>query len=120
MTLTVLDENGKEVTGDNPIITEHNGSTGDVVVLPLTLINKSHDHYHKHIQLQVTSVHPVTSRILVKNDLTKEYYPVQTIIKFEPDEKLPFNLRLSVNKNTPEQVVRGMKLSIKSMKYPTP
>ena len=60
----MLDESGKEVTEDNPIITEHNGSTGDSVVLPLTLVNKSSQHYYKNIQLQVNSVPPVNTRLL--------------------------------------------------------
>ena len=120
MTLTVLDEKGKEVTEDNPIITEHNGTTGDTVNLPLTLVNKSSKHYHKYVQLQVNSVPSVNAQLIVQDDQTKNQLPIKKINKFNPNEKLSFNLQLSVRPNTPEQVVKGVNLSISSMRYPAP
>ena len=70
MTLAVLDENGQEITEDNPLITEHNGSTGDNVTLPLTLVNKSSKHYYKNIQLRINSVPPVDAQLLIQKEGT--------------------------------------------------
>ena len=116
----MLDENGQEITESNPLITEHNGSTGDNVTLPLTLVNKSSKHYYKNIQLRVNSVPPMDAQLLIQNEAVPNYLPSKKITRFNPRETLPFNLQLSVRPNTPEQVVKGINLSISSMKYPIP
>ena len=116
----MLNENGQEITEDNPLITEHNGSTGDNVTLPLTLVNKSSKHYHKNIQLRVNSIPPVNAQLLIQNESTPNYFPSKRIVRFNPRDTLSFNLQLSVRPNTPEQVVKGVNLNISSMKYPVP
>ncbi len=119
MTLRVLDEAGQEVNTSNPIITEHNGSTGDAVTLSLTLINKSAFHYYKNIRLWVNSVFPVSAELLIPGERVPNYRPSKSIVRFDPNERLQFNLRLSVGPDTPEQVVRGINLGISSMRYPS-
>jgi len=116
----VLDENNKEVTEDNPIITEHNGSTGDSVVLPLTLVNKSSHHYHRNVRLQIKSVFPVGAGLNTQNDAPTNFLSSKRIAHLKPKEAVSFNLQVSVPRNTPEQVVKGMNLVVSSMKYPTP
>ena len=120
MTLRVLDEAGHEVNAGNPIITEHNGDTGDAVTLSLTLVNKSARHYHKNVRLRVNSVFPVSARLLIPDERVPNYRPAKSIMRFGPSERLPFNLRLSVGPDTPEQVVRRINLNISSMRYPVP
>ena len=70
MPLTILDESGQEITKDNPLVTEHDGTTGDTIIRSLTLINKSDHFYYKDIQLSVESVFPVTAVILASDVLT--------------------------------------------------
>ena len=118
MTLIVLDENKQEVTEDNPIITEHNGSTGDSVILPFTLVNKSSRHYHRNVRLQVKSVFPVDMGILMKNDSPEKYLSSMRIARLNPKETVSFNLQVSIPFNTPEQVVKGTNLVVSSMQYP--
>ena len=120
MTLAILDEYGEEITEDNPIITEHNGTTGDIVTLPLTLINKSTQHYHSDVQLSVNSVSPVDALLLIKEEAVQNYLPSKKIARFNPKEKLSVNLRLSVRPNSPDQVVNGIKINVTSMKFPLP
>ena len=120
MTLTVLDETGKEITDANPLITEHNGETGGSVTLPLTLKNKSSSHYYKNIRLQVNSVSPVLAQLLIIGEHTPNYLPVKKIERFDKNAVLPINLQLTIGPGTPEQVVTGIKLIISSMKYPSP
>ena len=115
----MLDETGHEVNTSNPIITEHNGSTGDIVTLSLTLINKSASHYYKNILLWVNSVFPVSAELLIPDERVPNYRPSKSIVYFNPNERLQFNLRLSVGPKTPEQVVRGISLGISSMRYPS-
>ena len=120
MTLRVLDEFGHEVNTSNPIITEHNGTTGDAVTLAFTLINKSASHYYKNILLRVNSVFPVSAELLIPGERVPNYRPSKVIMRFSPKEKLPFNLRFTVGPETPEQVVKGVNLNISSMRFPFP
>ena len=119
MTLRVLDETGHEVSMSNPIISEHNGSVGDAITLSLTLVNKSAFHYYKYLRLWVNSVFPVSAELLIPDERVPNYRPSKSIVRFAPNERLPFNLRLSVGPDTPEQVVRGINLGISSMRYPS-
>ena len=120
MTLKVLDERGRTVNEENPLITEHNGETGDVVTLPLTLVNGSKRHYHRDTSLRVDSVFPVSARLLIPEESVPNYTPSKMIRIINPSDVIPFNLRLTVGPDTPEQVVRDINLVISSMKYPVP
>ncbi len=120
MTLLILDENGHEVTPDNPLITEHNGGTGDTLVLPLTLVNGSSQHYYRNITIQVNSVPPVNASLFIQDDPVPQDVPIKTIIRMYPAERFGFDLKLSVRPHTPEQVVTGVNLRVFGMKYPVP
>ena len=119
MTLRVLDEWGKIVDDDNPIVTEHNGTTGDIVTLPLTLLNDSAQHYYKNIQLNVNPSYPVSAALLVQSDPVPNYLPQKTIRRINPKETIRFNLQTSIPPNTPEQIIRrGINIQINAMRYP--
>ena len=111
----ILDESGQEVNEENPLITEHDGSTGDTITRSLTLINKSDYHYYKNVRLTVESVFPVTAQILVPSEPTiwarAEY--------FDRNEVFPFKLQLSVKPGTPDQVVRGIELCVSGTRFPS-
>ena len=120
MTLKVLDEAGHVVNEDNPLITEYNGETGDIVTLPLTLKNGSARHYHRDTSLRVNSVFPVSARLLIPEEAVPNYTASKTINYIGPNDIIPFNIRWTVGPNTPEQVVRAISLVIESMKFPVP
>jgi len=107
LTLAVLDESGHEITEDNPLVTEHDGSTGDTVTRSLTLINKSDYHFYKNIRLAVNPIFPVEAQLLIGERVSWE-----RVEYLDSGETIPFNLKLSVNPGTPEQVVRGINLTI--------
>ena len=106
--LAVLDESGQEINKENPLITEHDGRTGEAILRSLTLVNKSEHYYYKDIRLSVNSVFPVTARIIVPDALTHTGRPEY----FERDDVFPFNLQLSVNPGTPMQTVRGVNIIV--------
>ena len=118
MTLSVLDERGQTVTENNPIITEHNGTTGDIVILPLTLVNTAHDHYYRNITLRVNSIYPVLADLLIQTDIVPTYLPEKKIHRINPKESIKFNLRTIVQQNTKEQIVRGISINADGMRYP--
>jgi len=114
----VKDEGGKTVNVENPIITEHNGTTGSTMVLTFTLENVSVDHYHRNIVLQVSPASPVEAGLSLISEPNPNYAPIKTITRLNPKEKQQFNLKTSVSPGTAEQIVRGASLTVSSTRYP--
>ena len=116
----MLDEQGKVVNDDNPIIIEHNGTTGGVVTLHLMLVNSSVDHYYKMVRLGVKSVLPVTAGLLLEGAVVPYYMLVKKINRLHPKEEVAFNLQTSVPTATSERVIKSMVLDVSGMRYPVP
>jgi hypothetical protein len=121
MSLIILDEKGKVVNELNPIITEHNGTSGDTIVLPMTIENTSLHHFYRNIALQVSSKPPVDVLLnLPTAPNPGGYFPRIEIRRLNSKEKLLFNLKTAVPADTPEQVVIGTSLQVTSTRFPMP
>lgn len=119
MTLIIRDEAGTIINEANPIITEHNGTMGDTVFLPLTLENASKKHFHKDIVIQVNSKPPIEVDLNMPSGPTSTIYaPRVDIRRINPMEKIKFILRSTVQADTPEQVVTGTLLTVSSIRFP--
>lgn len=120
MTLNILDERGEIVNEDNPIIIEHNGTSGGTVTLHLTLVNSSADHYYRSVRLGVNSVPPISAGLLVEGEVVPYYMLVKNIIRLYPKEQVSFNLQTVIPVNTSERVIKSMMLDVSGMRYPVP
>lgn len=121
MSLLIRDEKDNVVNELNPIITEHNGTTGDTAILPMMVENSSPHHFHRNITIRVNSKPPVdVSLNLPTSQLPGAYYPHIEILRLNPKEKALFNLRTIIPAGTGEQVITGTWLQVTSTKYPLP
>lgn len=120
MTLAILDENGRTVTENNPIIVEHNGTTGGTVELHLTLYNSYADHYYRNVRLQVNDIAPVKASLVIQGEVQPNFLHEKLIRRINPTEKISFLLRTVVPTNTSERVVRGVSIGWTGVRYPLP
>lgn len=120
MTLVVLDEYGKLVNEDNPIIIEHNGTTGSVVLLTLSLVNTSPNHYYRDVTLGVKMAFPVQASLLIQGEVVPNYLPNKRIGSVNPNEIIKFNLKSEVPPNISERIIRGVNLNISGTRYQVP
>ena len=109
----MLDESGQEINEDHPLVTEHDGSTGDTITRSLTLVNTSDHYYYKNTQITVNSVFPVTAQVIV-SDVSA---PRRRTEYFDRGEAFPFTLQLSVKPGTPDQVVRGINICVSGTRF---
>lgn len=120
MTLNVLDENGKIINDNNPLIIEHNGTTGGTVTLHLTLVNSSSEHYYKMVSIGVKSISPIRAGLLLEGEVVPYYMLVKKINRLYPEGVVAFNLQTSIPVNTSERVIKSMVLDVSGMRYPVP
>jgi len=120
LTLNVLDEWGRVVNEDNPLIIEHNGTTGGTVTLQLTLVNSSVDHYYKNVSLEVNNALPITAGLLIHGEVVPHHTFIKNITRLQPKEEVRFYLQTHIPVNTSERVVDSMLLGISGMCYPVP
>lgn len=120
MVLEVLDENGKIVDEDNPIIVEHNGTTGGETTLNLTLLNDSPIHYYRNVHLGVNYIPPVLTSLYVVGETVPNFMNRKRIPYIEAKGRVPFQLRTSVPPNTSERIVRGIEITTAGTRYPLP
>lgn len=119
MTLIIKDEAGEVVSESNPIVTEHNGTMGDTVMLGLTLENISKKHFHRDVVIQVNSKPPIEVDLNLPSGPTSTIYAHRLDIRrINPMEKMSFVLRSTVKADTPEQVVTGTLLQVSSIRFP--
>jgi len=120
MSLLIRDEKDNVVNDLNPIITEHNGTAGDILILKMEVENSSAHHYHKNVVIQVTSKFPVD--VSLNNPTAPNpaaYFPRIEVPRLNVKEKHKFNLRTVVPANTKEQIVMGATLQVISLRFPT-
>ena len=120
MTLEVLDENGKIVDEDNPIIVEHNGTTGGETTLNLTLINDSAVHYYRDVYLGVNFIPPVITALHIIGETVPNFMNRKRVPYIAPKGRVPFQLLTTVPPNTSERIVRGIDLTTTGTRYPLP
>ena len=120
MTLNVLDERGQIVNENNPLIIEHNGTTGGIVTLHLKLVNSSADHYYRRVSLGVKSIPPIRAGLLLEGEVVPYYMLMKNINRLNPSGVIAFNLQTSVPVNTSERVIKTMELAVSGMRYPVP
>jgi hypothetical protein len=120
LTLEVIDENGKIVDEDNPIIVEHNGSTGGETTLNLTLANSSAINYYRNVYLGVNFVPPVITALYIVGETVPNFMNRKRIPYIPARGRVPFQLRTSVPPNTSERIVRGITLTTAGTRYPLP
>ena len=119
MTLIIRDEGGDIISEANPVITEHNGTLGDTVLLSLTLENISKKHFHRDVVIQVNSSPPIEVDLNLPGGPTSTIYaPRIDIRRINPLDKVNFILRSTVKADTPEQVVAGTVLQVSSIRFP--
>ena len=119
MTLILRDENGKIISDDNPVVTEHNGVTGDILILPLTIENTERKFFHRNIAISVTSKPPIDATLsLPASPNPRSYFPRVEISRINPMEKMTFHLKTVCGADTPEQVVSGTTICVTSMRFP--
>ena len=119
MSLVIRDEKDKIVDELNPIVTEHNGTTGDTVILPFMLENDSQHHFHRDIAVQVSSKPPVDISLNLPTAPNPIAYSQRIEIRrLNPKEKRLFNLKTVVLQGTQEQEVTGTTLQVTSLRFP--
>jgi len=121
MSLLIRDEKDNVVNEFNPIITEHNGTTGDTVILPMMVENSSPHDFHRNIMIRVDSKPPVDISLnLPTSLLPMAYYHHIEILRLNPKEKALFNLRTIIPAATKKQVITETWLQVTSISYPLP
>jgi len=121
MSLLIRDEKDNVVNEFNPIITEHNGTTGDTVILPLKIENNAPHHFYKNITIRVDPSPSVDISLnLPASLLPMAYYHHIEILRLNPKERAVFNLKTIIPAGTREQVITGTTLQVTAMRFPLP
>lgn len=118
MTLNLLDENGVIIDSSNPLVIEHNGTTGDEVTLKLSLVNSSDSHYYKNIGLLVNEVKPVSAGMYIQGEKVPYFLKEKYVKQLDPLQEVVLFLKTVVPKGVSERVVTGIFIYITSMRYP--
>lgn len=121
MSLVIRDEEDDIVNELNPIVTEHNGTTGDTVILPLKIENASLHHFFRDIAIQVSGKPPVDVSLNIPTAPNPLAYSHRVEIhRLNPLDKLLFNLKTIVPAATQEQIVTGTTLQVTSLRFLAP
>lgn len=117
MPLVLYDQNNKLITERTPIITEHNGTNGEVVTVTLHLINEDKAYRYDDIVIKATPKDPVgllLARISQPDKLSSRI----DWKRLRPGEVATFKAVINVPPGTRASFIRGSMLDVKWKKYP--
>ena len=117
MPLVLYDQNNKLITDRTPIMTQHNGTDGEDVVVILHLINEDQAYRYDDIVIKAQPKDPVglmLSRISQPDKLSSRI----DWKRLRPGEVATFKAVINVPPGTRASFIRGSMLGFKWKKYP--
>jgi hypothetical protein len=118
MSLVIYGEDGKQVTDDNPLVTEHDGEQGEAVDMIVTLKNETDNYTFKRVRVEALSGESGVRVYIARyqTDLDKGIIG-ESLPDFPPKSKFNIAVRVIVPPGTDEAVLKKSFIRVKSMRF---